>query len=182
MHQFLHGGFDGLPRAGEERLDVRASDHRAHDAFANRLYGALGALHVEQIIADAVRLDLPQHREVDVHDVLVTGQHQAFFRHIAQGAAAAQIEADVNLVDAQRLRRQRGLDRIGQMIVEAGLHLADEFAEPQHYAELVGLDAEESGKAPQCDGGERDQRNAAAAEIARQETAQHALAAAEKFL
>ncbi len=77
--------------------------------------------------------------------------------------------ADVDLVDAQRLRRERGLDRIGQVIVEPRLHLAHELAEAQHHAELVGLDAEEAGKAPQHDGDERDQRDAAAAEIARQQ-------------
>jgi hypothetical protein len=33
---------------------------------------------------------------------------------------SAHIEADVDLVDAQRMRRERGLDLIGQMIVEAG--------------------------------------------------------------
>jgi hypothetical protein len=70
-------------------------------------------LHVEKIVADVVRLDLPQHREINADDVLVAGEHQGFFRYVAQGAAAAQIEPDVDLVDAQRLRRQRGLDRIG---------------------------------------------------------------------
>jgi hypothetical protein len=30
LHQFLHRGLDGLPCAGEDRLDVRASDHLAH--------------------------------------------------------------------------------------------------------------------------------------------------------
>ena len=49
------------------------------------------------------------------------------------------------LLTLQRLRRQRGLDRIRQMIVEAGLDLADFLAEAQHDADLVGLDAEEAG-------------------------------------
>src|SRR6516165_6172803 len=35
---------------------------------------------------------------------------------VAKRAAAAQIEADIDLVDTQRLRRQRSLDRIGQII------------------------------------------------------------------
>jgi hypothetical protein len=68
------------------------------------------------------------------------------------------------------------------MIVEAGLRLADEFAEPQHHAELVGFDAEKSREGPQDDRRQRERRNSAATEIARQKTAQHALAAAEKFL
>ena len=67
------------------------------------------------------------------------------------------------------------------MIVEARLHVAHEFAEAQHDAEFVGLDAEEAGKAPQRDRGQRDQRDAAAAEIARQQAAQPVLAAAQEF-
>ncbi len=60
------------------------------------------------------------------------------------------------------------------MIIEPGLHIADVFAEPQHDTELVGLDAEESGKSPQCQNGEHDQRKTAAAETpARQEESCH---------
>jgi hypothetical protein len=42
-------------------------------------------------------------------------------------------------------------DRIGQMIIQSGLHLADEFSEAEHHAEFIRLDAEEAGKAPQHD-------------------------------
>ena len=83
-----------------------AADHLAHRAFGHRLHGAFRVLDVEQVVADAVRLDPPEHREVDVDDVLVAGEHQALFRHVAHGGAAAQIvddaHADVDLVDAQR--------------------------------------------------------------------------------
>ena len=67
------------------------------------------------------------------------------------------------------------------MIVQTRLDLAHEFAEAQHHAELVGFDAEEAGKPPQHDGGERNQRDAAATEIARHEAAQLVLAAAQEF-
>jgi hypothetical protein len=113
---------------------------------------------------------------------LVAGQHQAFYRLVPHGAAEAHIEADVDLVDAQRLWRERGFDRIGQMIIEAGLHLAHEFAEAEHHAEFIGFDAEETGKAPQRNGGKRDQCDAAAPEITRQQAAQFVLAHAQKFL
>ncbi len=83
LHQVLHGGLDGLARAGQDRLDFGAADHLAHGAFGDRLHGAFGILDVEQVFADAGRLDLPQHREIDVDDVLVAGEHQAFFRHVA---------------------------------------------------------------------------------------------------
>jgi hypothetical protein len=107
-------------------------------------------------IADVVRLDLPQHRKIDIDDVLVAGQHQAFLWYGAHSTAAAQIEADVDLVDAQRLRRERGFDRIGQMIIQPGRHLADELAEAEHHAEFIWLDAEEAGKAPQHDRRQRE--------------------------
>ena len=106
LHQFLHRGFDVLARSGQNRLDVGAPDHLAHSALGDRLHGALGLLDVEQVFADAFRLDPPQHREIDIDDVLVAGEHQAFFRHIANRAAAAQIldhaHSDIDLVDSQR--------------------------------------------------------------------------------
>ena len=67
------------------------------------------------------------------------------------------------------------------MVIEAGLHLAHELAEAQHYADFIRLDFEKAGKAPQRHDRQRDQRNAAAAEIARQQGAQPVLAAAQEF-
>ncbi len=186
LHQLLHRGFGDLARAGQDRLNVGAADYFAHGAFRHRLHRAFRVLDVEQIIADAGRLDLPQHREIDVDDVLVAGQHQALLRHFAHGGTPPVIDlahADVDLVDAQRLGLERRLDRIGQMVVQAGLHLAHDLAEAQHDAEFVRLDAEETGEAPQRDRRQRQQREALAAEIAaRQHAAQFVLAAAQDFL
>ena len=67
------------------------------------------------------------------------------------------------------------------MIIKAGLHLTHEFAEPQHHAELVGFDPEKAGEAPEHDRCERNQSDAAAAEIAGHQSAQPVLAAAQKF-
>src|SRR5215208_7332757 len=68
------------------------------------------------------------------------------------------------------------------MIVQAGRHLAHEFAEPQHHPELVRLDAEEAGKSPDQDRGEDDQPDPLAAEIAaRHDAAQLVLAAAQQL-
>jgi hypothetical protein len=159
----------------------------AHGAFGDRLHGAFGLLDVEQVIAHAIGLDLPQHREIDVDDVLVAGEHQTLLRHVADRGTSAQVldhpHADVDLVDAQRLRGQHRLDRIRQVIVQSRLHLAHVFAEAQHHAELVGIDAEKAGKAPDRDRGEHNQAQALAAETtARQHGAQPILAAAQKFL
>jgi hypothetical protein len=67
------------------------------------------------------------------------------------------------------------------VIVKPRLHFALVFAEAQDDAKLIGLDAEEAGKTPQRHGDERNQRNAAAAEISRQKTTQLVLRAAEEF-
>ena len=188
LHQFLHACFGGGAGAGEDRLDVGAADHLAHRAFGHRLHGAFGVLDVEEKIADAVGLDPPQHGEIDVDDVLVAGQHQAFFRHVAHGAAAPrrivdQRHADRDGGDAQRLRQQHGLDRIRQMIVQARLHGAHMLAEAQHDAELFRLDAEEAGQAPDRQRADQDQRDAHAAEMtAGQQLLQPVLTAAQKVL
>ena len=52
------------------------------------------------------------------------------------------------------------------MIVKPGLHLAHEFAEAEHHADLVRLDAEETGEGPQDDRRQREQREATAVVIA----------------
>ncbi len=162
------------------------ADHLAHGAFGDRLHGALGLLDVEQIVAGAVGLDQPEHREIHVHDVLVAGEHQAFFRHVDIGGAAARrldgTHADIDPIDARDLGGERGLDRIGHMEVEAGLGVTHVFAEAQHDAELVRIDPEEAGKSPDHDRDEGDQRDPLAAEIARQGRAQPVLAAAQELL
>ena len=145
----MHGAFDVLPRPGQDRLQGRVADDLTHRAFGHRLYRAFRLLNVEQILFNAFRigLDLPQHRKVHVDNVFVAGEHQALFRHVAHRGAAAQVlhhpHADIDLVDAQGLRRQHRLDRIGQMIIEPGIHFAYGRTEAQHDAALVRLDAEE---------------------------------------
>jgi hypothetical protein len=47
------------------------------------------------------------------------------------------------------------------MIIQPGLHLAHEFAEAEHHADLVRLDAEEPGEDPQGKCRQRDQRETA---------------------
>ena len=165
-----------------------AADHLAHGAFGHRLHRAFGILDVEQIFADAVRLDPPQHREIDVDDVLVAGEHQALLRHVAHRGAAAQIvddaHADVDLVDAQRLRRQRGLDRIGQVIVQAGLRPRGRTCRSAAPRRARRARRGRSRRRPTARSrAEHDQREAAAAEIAaRQHAAQLVLAAPQQLL
>src|SRR4029450_11533140 len=68
------------------------------------------------------------------------------------------------------------------MIVQPGLHLAHGFAEAQHHATFVRLDAEEAREQPDRDCGQYDQAEALAAEAAaRQHRAQLVLAATQKL-
>src|SRR6266536_1047738 len=173
--------------AGREVPRERTPDHLAHGALGHRLHRAFRMLDIEPISIYPARLDQPEHRELDIDDVLVPGEHQALFGNVAHGAAAAvvldQPHADVDLVHAQRLRGERGLDRIRYVIIEPGLHIADVFAESQHDAELVGLDAEEAGKSPQRENAEQDQHGAPTAEAsARQHAPELVLAAAQQLL
>ena len=188
LHQLLDRGFGVLPRAGEHRLDLRAAYHLAHGAFRDGLHGAFRVLDIEQVFADTGGLDPPDHREIDIDDVLVAGQHQTFFGHVAHGGAAAKVvddaHADVDLADLERLGRQDRLDRIGPVIVQARRpRLTDLLAEAQHDADLVRLDAEEAREAPKDHSDQRNDQEAPVAETAaRQHVLQLVLAAAQQFL
>jgi hypothetical protein len=170
LHQLLNARLDVLPRAGQDRLNVGTADNLTHRALGHRLHGAFRHLDIEQIVRGAVGLDHPEHREVDVDDVLVAGEHQALFRYVARCAAAPQVldqpHTDIDAVHTRDLRQQYRLNRIRQMIVQAGPRIARVLAKPEDDAEFVRLDPEESGQSPQCDRGNEDQNDAFAAEIA----------------
>ena len=119
---------------GQRRLDRGPPDHLAHRAFRHRLDDQGRVARVEQV-ADRVA-DLPEHREVDVDDVLIAGEHQALFQNVASAliagldlrVAAAAI-ADLDAVDPRDGRRQHPLDRPRQVVVEARQRRAVERTE-----------------------------------------------------
>src|SRR5262249_51799753 len=156
-------------------------------AFRHGLHGAFRILDIEQELPDPVRLHLPQHREVNINDVLVAGEHQAFLRHITNCSAAAtdivdHAHADIDLVDAQSLGRKDGLHRIRQVVVQTGLDHAHLLAEAQHNPQLVRLDPKEPRKSPQCKHAKHEEGEAAAAQIAaRQHAPQLVLTTAQYF-
>ena len=98
LHELLHGRLDDLAFGGQDPLDLAAADDLAHGAFGHRLHGLALIGDVEGIILGAHRIDLPDHDEFDVGDILVAGQHQAFFR---------QIDLDLRIRRARVLARQR---------------------------------------------------------------------------
>ena len=81
--------FDLLTSFGQGRLDRRLADHLAHHGFGRDLHGRFRIADVEQVHAGV--LDAPEHREMDVDDVLVAGQHQAFLGHIAHRVPRAEL-------------------------------------------------------------------------------------------
>src|SRR5262249_14224195 len=146
LHQVLYGGLGSLSRAGEDRLNLGAADHFAHSALRDGFYGAFRILNIEEELTDPGWLYLPQHREIDVHDVFVAGKHQALLRHVTRcGTATPNVidhsHADIYLIDAQRLWREHGLYRIRQMVVQPRLYFAHFLSEAEHHAEFVRLNA-----------------------------------------
>ena len=84
LHQLLHGLLGLLARLRQERLDVGLADDLAHGALGHFLHGDLGVLDVEEVFLRV--LDAPEDDEIDIDDVLVAGQHQAFLRHVGHAA------------------------------------------------------------------------------------------------
>src|SRR5262249_35149573 len=115
----------------------------------------------------------------------VAGQHQAFLGNVVGHRATRILDeahADIETVRVQRRRRHHRLDRIRKMIVQAGLRVAIDLAEPQHDADLFGLNDKEPGQAPQGYGDEDDEDDALATQSTWQDRPQPILAAAEKLL
>src|SRR5690606_1119069 len=91
---------------------------------------------VEEIILRG--RDPPVDREVDVHDVLVARQHQAFFG----------IVADPGLVDAVDRHDNVALDRVGQPDAEARILGVVELAEAQHDGAFLFVHLIDAGEKP----------------------------------
>ena len=130
--------------------------------------------------------DPPEHDEIDIDDVLVAGEHQALFGHVADRARGVAdvgraAHADLDAIDARHFGQLDLLDRIGPAEIQTGRKLADIFAESEHDAELVGIDP--NGEAEKAD--RRDQhrgeqhRERAAHAAARHGLAQPVLAPAQ---
>ena len=77
LQQLLRIRLDLAAALGERVGDLGLADDFAHRAFGRRLHRGVGRPDVEQ--KGPRVLDHPKHGEVDVDDVLVTGQHQRFF-------------------------------------------------------------------------------------------------------
>src|ERR1700730_5241057 len=164
LQQGLRIGFD-LAAALRQRLGDRGlADHFAHGALGGGFDRRLGIPDVEKIRLGV--LDDAKDSEVDVDDVLVAGQHQRLFRHLAGDLAAARALgvaiADLGPVDAGHARPEDRLYRGRQVIVETRLCRPIVRAEPQNDADLIGQNTIEAARQPDDEDAEHDDGDAGA--------------------
>src|SRR6185295_3645954 len=148
LHQFLHGLLGLLPRLGKDGLDGGLTDHLAHGAFGHLLHRHLGVLDVEEVVARV--LDAPEDDEVDIDDVLIAGQNQAFLRYVANATAkaaraAARAHADLDDALLRHLGQAHLFDRIGKPEVQPRRLRPRRLTEEHNDAEFIGVDAKRKG-------------------------------------
>ncbi len=172
LHQGLHFRLDHLAAGGQDLLDLAAADDLAHGALGDRLHRLALIGDVEGIIFRMGRIDLPDHHEFDVGDILVARQHQALFRQIELDECAgiaeirAQHEADIGRVAIGHRELLDRADRKRQIVVEAGCRLARIAAEDHVQADFIRTDRVKSRQEPEEDADERERKKAAPADAA----------------
>ena len=135
----LLGDFAAL--VGERRLNRRVADDLAQRAPRCDMQGRIGIGDLEQILSGV--LDLPQQRAIGLDDILVPGQHLLVAR-LVDGAIEA--DAELHLPNLGDFWEKRGLERPGQMKMQAGRRRVDPGAETQHHALFVGLHLVKAGR------------------------------------
>ena len=164
-------------------LDRGSANNFAHGAFGGRLHGLRGIADVEQVFARV--LDDPEHRELNLDDVLVAGQHQAFFGNAAgadSGGSSRGAEADIFAVDPRDFRRQHPFKWRRCLKVKTGRCGPHELAEAEDHALLVGLDPVHHGKSPENQGKDQQYEDTpTGAEATGDEPAQLVLTPAHEF-
>ena len=157
--------FDDFLVLRQRVADRLVPDHLTHGALGSSLGRFLGVLDIEEELSGI--LDHPKHGEIDVDDVFIAGQHQAFFRHVPRRLSAAKITGtaitDLDLIDPCDFGRLDGLDGGGQVIVEAGLCRRHPFAKAQHDTLFIRLHAVKATGGPNGNGDQDYQRQAASA-------------------
>jgi len=187
LHQPADFFLNRLAVRGENRLDLVTADDFAHRAFGHRPDGQvlLGSEVLDVEEKGASVLDDPKDREVDVDDVFIAGQHQAFFGHVARGLGivglAGQDVTDIELIFARDLGRLDTLDRPGDVIIDARRGAADKLAEAQDHTLFIGIDDIDSREQPDHDHDKTRDHGTAAAEAARQGLPELLLAALQKL-
>src|SRR5262249_18601435 len=114
-----------------------------------------------------------------------SGHIQPLPRPSAPGGAAPHVvdhaNADINVTLPSDAGPLHGFDRVGPVVAQPGLDHAIEPAEPQHHADLIGLDLENAGEQPYDDQDEHEQRKPLAAETAGKHGPELVLAATQQL-
>ena len=162
LHPLLHVGLDGRAVGGENAVDRLQADDLAHDALGHRLDRLAWVEDVEHVVFRLGRVDLPVHPEMNVDDILVPGQHLAFFGNVGAPAEAAIAHFGDLLIPDRNLDHRT--DRPGPIGVQAGGRLAGVAAEHEIDADFARLDGiERSPGEPEQESGEQEEQRPAAA-------------------
>src|ERR1700730_7017211 len=159
LQQGMRVGFDFTAPLRQRLGDRRLADHFAHGTLGRGFHRRVRSPDTEEIGLGV--LDYPKDGEVDIDDVLVTGQHQGFFRHLARHRAADRrtfgaAVADLGAVDAGHAGSQHFLNRARQVVIEAGLGGPIIGPKAQHDADLVRVYGIDAARHPAADNDQHD--------------------------
>src|SRR5712671_590640 len=186
LQQMLSVRLDLAPPFGQRLSDRGLADHLAHCALGGGFDSRVRRPNVEEIGPSV--LDDPENGEVDVDDILVTGEHQRFFGHLAGPRPAGYrtlgvAVADLGPVDTGHARRQHLLDRARKMVIEAGLGRPVVGAKAQHDPDFVGQHAVDPARQPYDEDRDRDDGDPGpGTKAARQHAPEPVLTAPQKLL
>ena len=128
---------------GAGEFEGSLADDLAHRRFGGAFHRLLGIADVEEELAGVV--DDPEHHELDVDDVLIARQHQAFLADVAGAGRAGRVvagaEPDLDPVDARHLGSLDMPDRRRPIVMQARRRGLDPLAEDELDPLLVRLDA-----------------------------------------
>ena len=160
LHQVAGLGLDFLLAGGQGVVDLAVADDLAHGRLTRVDNGLDRIGHVEQIVLGV--LDHPLHNELHGHDVLVAGQHQRLFGHLAAHALLEVLpeaaprgpEAELHAPDLRHLGGDGTFHRVRNVVIRPRRGDAAERAEALHHAHLVGFnDVEPAGDPEEEDEG-----------------------------
>src|SRR5271166_1454810 len=151
LHELLHVRLDPWAIDVQNLQDLAAADDFAHRAFGHRLHGLALIGDVESIVLRMRRIDLPDDDEFNVGDILIAGEHQAFFGQIDRCLVAwrthvgPQGEADIDDVPIGDLQLLDFADRIGKIVIEARGGFAGVASEYLVQSDFIRFDGIKSG-------------------------------------
>ena len=82
LHQLPNIGFNRATLGRQNRLNITLADNFAHRAFGHRFNRGFRFLNIEHKVGGLGGVYLPLYREINIDDILVARQHQAFFSQI----------------------------------------------------------------------------------------------------